>query len=77
MRQEGYYWVEYARNEWEVAEWNGEYWSMIGSESVFIDANFVSIGKRVFPPSSRSNPLIIKEGVFTEKSLGLNRRSKD
>ena len=36
MREEGFYWVRPTEHdEWEVALWDGRFWSFVGTDSVW------------------------------------------
>lgn len=34
-RKEGYYPIQYASSQWEIAFWNGKYWRLIGVKGRF------------------------------------------
>lgn len=52
MRKSGFYWVK-VNNEWEVAEWDGQYWEVIGDECWIKEREFSVIGPRIRPPDEK------------------------
>lgn len=48
MRKNGYYWVkQYARTQWETAEWSYGYWYFTGNENGYTDDELFLIDERV------------------------------
>ena len=39
-RKNGYYWVKDCHDYWYIAKWDGEYWSVCGSEQEYQDCDF-------------------------------------
>lgn len=43
MREQGFYWVRLTEHdEWEVALWDGRFWSFVGTDNVYNSVYVVS-----------------------------------
>ncbi len=47
MRASGLYWVRVSEDKWEVAEWNGVCWIILGMNDAHEDSDLVEIGEQV------------------------------